>query len=208
MVISLFVASSLASSWSCGTGCQAVESKKAETSQSADHTKHKSAKPAADKGDEKDKDKDGKDKDKEKAEAPKPEPPIENVVAVTTQQLVDKPQEYLKKNVKFSAKFFAFSSLALDYKPAMRKSKDYLSFLVLRPNSKVPFSEIKLAMPIPKEKDPKNTLLQGLKDGDEVEIIGNVFATPLDEPWVDVLRLTKIASAPDDKKASAHEEKR
>ena len=160
--------------------------------------------PAADK-DSKDKDakdKDAKDKDgKEKAEAPAaPEPPLENVQSVTTQQLVDNPNQYLHKNVKFTAPFHAYSSLALDYKPALRPSKSFLSFLILRPNSKVPFSEIKLAMPIPKDKDPKNKLLQDLKDGDTIEVAGTVFATALDEPWVDVKQLVKIASAPDPKK--------
>jgi lysyl-tRNA synthetase class II len=82
----------------------------------------------------------------------------------------------------------------------MRPSKTHLSFLILRPNSKVPFSEIKLAMPIPKEKDPKNKLLQDLKDGDTIEVAGTVFATALDEPWIDVKQLVKIASAPDPKK--------
>lgn len=166
-----------------------------------------SAKPAKDKkepaGADKDsKDKDAKDKDgKEKAEAaPVPEPPLENVQNVTTQQLVDEPNKYLHKNVKFTAPFHAYSSLALDYKPAMRASKSYLSFLILRPNSKVPFSEIKLAMAIPKDKDPKNKLLQDLKDGDTIEVAGTVFATALDEPWVDVKQLVKIASAPDPKK--------
>lgn len=140
-------------------------------------------------------------KDKEKAEAPAaPEPPLENVQSVTTQQLVDAPQTYLHKNVKFSAPFHAYSSLALDYKPAMRPSKTHLSFLILRPNSKVPFSEIKLAMPIPKDKDPKNKLLQDLKDGDTIEVAGTVFATALDEPWIDVKQLVKTASAPDPKK--------
>ncbi len=100
---------------------------------------------------------------------------------MTTQQLVDAPQSYLHKNVKFSAPFHAYSSLALDYKPALRPAKTHLSFLVLRPNSKVPFSEIKLAMPIPKDKDPKNKLLQDLKDGDTIEVAGTVFATALDE---------------------------
>lgn len=148
------------------------------------------------------KDKDAKDKDaKEKAEAaPAPEPPLENVQSITTQQLVDNPNQYLHKNVKFTAPFHAYSSLALDYKPALRPSKSYLSFLILRPNSKVPFSEIKLAMPIPKDKDPKNKLLQDLKDGDTIEVAGTVFATALDEPWVDVKQLVKIASAPDPKK--------
>jgi hypothetical protein len=137
--------------------------------------------------------------DKQANKAPIVEAPIENVVNVTTNELVDKPHEYLNKNVKFTAKFFAFSSLALDYKPAMRSSKTHLSFLVLRPESHVPYSELKLAMAIPKEKDPENQILTTLKDGDQVELIGKVFATPLDEPWVDVLRLKKLASA-DEKK--------
>lgn len=162
----------------------------------------KEAAPAKDAKDTKDKSgADAKDKDDKKAEAPTtPEPPLENVISVTTQQLVDKPSEYLKKNIKFSANFHAFSSLALDYKPALRPAKTHLSFLVLRPNSKVPFSEIKLAMPIPKDKDPKNTMLQNLKEGDTVEVTGTVFAAALDEPWVDVKQLVKTASAPDKNK--------
>ena len=136
----------------------------------------------------------------EKTPEKQPEPPIENVVNVTTNELVDKPHEYLGKNIKFNAKFFAFSSLALDYKPAMRSSKNYLSFLILRPEAHVPFSELKLAMAIPKEKDPESQVLTSLKDGDEVEVVGKVFAVPMEEPWVDVLRLKKLSSAEDDKK--------
>lgn len=123
------------------------------------------------------------------------EAPIENIVAVTSEQLANKPEDYLNKNVKFTAPFFAFSNLALDYKPAFRSSRTYLSFLVLRPNSRTPFSELKLAMLIPKEKDPNTKMLQTLKEGDIIEITGHVFASSLDEPWVDVLRLKKIASA-------------
>ncbi|PWT99788.1 MAG: hypothetical protein C5B53_04895 [Candidatus Melainabacteria bacterium] len=136
----------------------------------------------------------------EKPQEKTPEPPIENVVNVSTNELVDKAHDYVGKNIKFNAKFFAFSSLALDYKPALRPSKSYLSFLVLRPEAHIPYSEIKLAMPIPKEKDPESQVLTSLKDGDEVEVIGKVFATPMDEPWVDVLRLKKLSSAEDDKK--------
>ncbi|HEY9787883.1 MAG TPA: hypothetical protein V6D17_21020 [Candidatus Obscuribacterales bacterium] len=152
-----------------------------------------------------------KDKEKEKAEAPEPEPVITNVVDVSPMTLVDKPDEYLNKNVKFSAKFSSFANLALDYKPALRESKKFLSFLVLQPDSHIPLSRLKLAMPIPKESNKeKNQLLQGLKDGDEVEVIGKVFSTALGDPWVDVLKLTKTASAPDDKKekVSAHDEKK
>lgn len=144
-------------------------------------------------------DKTEKSSDK-KADEKKAEPVIENVQSVTPENLVDKPHEYLNKNVKFSANFFCFASLALDYKPALRSSKNYLSFLVLRPHSHVPFSELKLAMAIPKDKDPDNQLLAQLKDGDELEVTGKVFATALDEPWVDVLKIKKIGSAPEDKK--------
>jgi hypothetical protein len=128
-----------------------------------------------------------------------PEPPIENVVGVTTTELADKPRDYLNKNVKFIAKFFAFNNLALDYKPALRPSKTHLSFIVLRPEAHIPFSEIKLAMAIPKEKDPASQVLTSLKEGDQVEVIGKVFATPLDEPWIDVLRLKRLSSAEDKK---------
>lgn len=156
-------------------------------------------------------DKDKVEKPAEKAEAKKPEPVIADVQNVSTEQLIDKPHEYLNKNVRFLANFASFSSLALDYKPAMRASKTYLSFLVTRENSKVPLSEIKLAMVMPKENNkPDNELLTQLKEGDQVEITGKVFSTALDEPWLDVLRLKKLKSAPDhdkdkdkDKKASA-----
>lgn len=147
----------------------------------------------------------------EKKPEPKPEVIIENVQDVTTEQLVDKPHDFLNKNVKFDATFFCFASLALDYKPALRAQKSYLSFLVLRPNTKIPYSELKLAMPIPKEKDPDNDMLAKLKEGDQLEITGHVFATALDEPWVDVLKLKKTASAPekkdDEKKADESEAK-
>lgn len=121
-------------------------------------------------------------------------PVIANVVEVTPLQLVDKPTEFLGKNVKFTANFFAYCNLALNYKPAMRPQKDNISFLVLRPDSKVPLSELKIAMPMPKnEKDPKSKLLSSLHDGDKIEVTANVFSTQLDEPWIDVLDLKKLS---------------
>ena len=133
-----------------------------------------------------------KESAKEAEVAKVPEPPLENLISVTPDQLVSKPQDYLNKNVKFTAPFFVFSNLALDYKPAFRSSRTYLSFLVLRPGTHTPYSEIKLTMLAPKEKDPQTKLLQMLKEGDQIEICGKVFATPLDEPWLDVLRLKKL----------------
>ena len=147
------------------------------------------------------------DKTTAAATKPTPEPVIENVQSVKTEQLVDNPHEYLNKNVKFVANFFAFSSLALDYKPALRASKTHLSFLVLKDNSHIPLSELKLAMAIPKEKDPDNVLLAKLKDGDQLELTGKVFNTALDEPWVEVLRLKLLKAAPDDKKIAEEKDK-
>jgi len=146
-----------------------------------------------------------KDATKDKDDSP-PKPPIPdltNAVSVSAEDLVNKPQEYLGKNVKFTAGFFAFSNLALDYKPAFRSSKTHLSLLVLKPGTHVPLSELKLAMMIPKEKDPDTDLLAKLKDGDTVEIIGKEFSTALDDPWVEVYKLKKIGGSKDEKKASA-----
>lgn len=146
------------------------------------------------------------DKGAEKAEKPpaKPAPEIviENVVDVQPERLVDQPNAYLNKNVRFTANFFAYSSLALDYKPIMRSAKTHLSFLVLRNNSKVPLSELKLAMLIPKdEKGADSKLLLELKEGDQVEITGKVAGVALDEPWVDVLKLKRLKAVSEEKKA-------
>ncbi|MBI1269304.1 hypothetical protein GC174_02610 [bacterium] len=147
---------------------------------------------------DKDKDKD-KDKKAEAEEEDFKEPVITDAIDVTTDKLVDAPKNYMGKNIKFKSEFFAFSNLALNYKPALRPQKKFISFLVYRPKSKVPFSELKLAMKIPKEKDPRNKMLSSLQDGDTIEVTGKVFSTALDEPWVDVLNLKKLASAKKDK---------
>lgn len=148
-----------------------------------------------------------KSKPAEKAEAKKPEPVIENVQNVTPEQVVEHPHDYLNKNIKFTAAFHSFTNVGLDYKPALRPAKTNLSFFVLRKDTHIPLSELKLDMAIPKEKDPENQMLAQLKDGDTVEVTGHVFSTALDDPWVDVLRLKKIASAPDDKKTKEEKEK-
>lgn len=150
------------------------------------------------KGKSKDKDKESSksadDKKTDTKAAAVEHPVIANVVDVTPLQLVDKPTEFLGKNVKFTASFFAYCNLALNYKPAMRPQKDNISFLVLRPDSKVPLSELKIAMPMPKnEKDPRSKLLGSLHDGDKIEVTANVFSTQLDEPWIDVLDLKKLS---------------
>lgn len=148
-----------------------------------------------------------KGKGSEKAAKPAPEVPIADVHDVTTDQLTEKPHDFLNKNVKFSAIFASFSTLPLDYKPALRPAKTHVGLLVYRPNSKIPYSELKLALPMPKEKEPENKVLMDLHDGDTIEIIGKEFATPLDEPWLDVLRLKKTANGPESKKENEAKEK-
>jgi hypothetical protein len=175
----------------------------APTAKPAEKSEKGSEAPKAEKSTEK-----GAEKTAEKADAKKeptkPEPVIENIVNVQAETLVDHPNEYLNKNVRFTGMFSGYNSLALDYKPALRSAKDYLSFSILRDHSKVPLSELKMAMKNPKdEKDPSTKLLLKLKEKDEIEVIGKVFATPLDEPWVDILKLKLIKEAPDDKKADA-----
>ncbi len=144
--------------------------------------------------------------DKKEPTEKRPEPVFENVVTVSPEDLVNKPHQFLGKNVKLVANFFAYSSLALDYQPAYRSSKTHLSFLILRQGSHVPLSELKLAMMMPKDKDPEAQTLQILKDGDQVEMIGKVYSSALDEPWVEVFKIKRLAAAPEDKKAMAHEE--
>jgi hypothetical protein len=179
----------------------------ARTSQVKQKPDKKAAESTDKKEDKSDKKEDKSDKKEAKAsEKPvnKPEPVIENVVAVGAEDLVDKPRDYLGRNVKFTAPFCSFTNLALDYKPALRPAKTHLSILVARSKKiKIPLSELKLAMMTPGEKDPETTLLANLKEGDMLEITGKVFSTALDEPWVDILRLKKIGGSSDDKKADA-----
>lgn len=130
------------------------------------------------------------------------EPAADQIVALTPEKLVDQANGYLNKNVRFNATFYAYSNLALDYKPLMRSHTTHLSFLVKRNNSQVPLSELKLAMSIPKdERGPESKFLQDLREGDQIEVIGKVAGLPLDEPWVDVIKLKRTKAVSDDKKS-------
>ena len=194
-------------SFSVAAAPQNVGAKPAETKAAPAKPKTGADKPAdkspdADKSDKNDKPGDKAAADKaaaDKKEPPKPEVVIENVVPVKTDDLVEKPHDFLGKNVKFNCAFVAFSNLGLDYKPAFRSSKTHISFLVSKAKKQIPLSELKLAMTIPKDKDPDTTLLANLKEGDSIEITGKVFSSALDDPWLEVLRLKKLGG--DDKKA-------
>lgn len=108
-------------------------------------------------------------------------------------KLLGNPQDFLNKKIKFRGKFSSFTTLALDYKDALRKSKDYISICIFRPDSKIPLSELKLAYPLKDAKE--NEVIKELEEGDLLEIYGQVFSTALDEPWVDIISFKKIQGA-------------
>ena len=107
--------------------------------------------------------------------------------------LLDNPKDFIDKKIKLRGKFSSFTTLALDYEPALRKSKDYISLCIFRPDSKIPLSELKLAYPLKEAKE--NLVIRDLEEGDVLEIYGKVFSAALDEPWVDILSIKKIESA-------------
>lgn len=175
-------------------------SKEAKGKDSKDSGKDKSKDTSKDSKDDKDGKTAGDGKPDSKADAkdetPEKEPVITNVTNVSPDELIEKPKEYLGKNVRFTADFSGFCTLALNYKPALRPQKTHISFLVRKADSKIPLSEIKLALPIPKETDKvKNKMLTSLKDGDKIEVTGKVFSTAMDDPWVDVLALKRLEEA-------------
>lgn len=120
----------------------------------------------------------------------------ESAIQVKPLDLVANPTKYLHKKVKIRAKFDKFSTLGLDYKPAMRSSEKYISFLIQRPDVQshnIPLSEMKIF--ISRTEAEKHI---DLNSGDVVEFTGHVFSTALGDPWVDVNRFTVISTKPKD----------
>ena len=125
----------------------------------------------------------------------------EPMVPIATQQtaqcqyansldIVAVPGRFLNKCVTVRAKFDKFSTLGLDYSPALRKSDDYISFLIQRDDVKdhnIPLSEMKIFM--------KRTVAEkyiDLNAGDEIEFSGKVFSNALGDVWMDADRFTVI----------------
>ncbi len=120
-------------------------------------------------------------------------PPVEykNVSAI---ELVNKPNLYLNKNVKIAAVFNKFSTLGLDYKPAMKSSKEYISFLLKRDDvvdHTVPLSELKIFI-----KRTKAEKLVDLESGDKIEIKGKVFSNALGDAWVEAYEVVNLSQKP------------
>ena len=105
-------------------------------------------------------------------------------------KLVENPDEFLKKEICFEGEFYSFSTLSLDYSGALRPSKKYISVILLRPNTQVPLSELKLNLPL--EYLEKNSGITDLEKNNKIKIKGIVFSTKLGEPWIDILEMQKI----------------
>lgn len=104
--------------------------------------------------------------------------------------LVSSPAQYLNKNVEFTAKFNKFSTLGLDYPPAMRASQVYTGVLIERDDVKthvIPLSELKMFIKIEKLKQ-----FTELSSGDKIKIKGKVFSAALGDPWLDIEELSVL----------------
>lgn len=108
--------------------------------------------------------------------------------------VVARPNFYLNKNIKIKAKFDKFSTLGLDYKPAMKSSEKYISFLIQRPDvtdHNIPLSELKIFL----DRTEAEKHIE-LNSGDVIEFTGRIFSTALGDPWMEVNKFTVISTKP------------
>ncbi len=113
-------------------------------------------------------------------------------IATTPLIIVNSPENYLNKKVKFKATFDKFSALGLDYKPAFKSSQEYIGILIKRDDVKdhtIPLSEMKLFL---KRSEAEKHI--DLDSGDLVEIHGKVFSNALGDPWIDIEQFTVLTS--------------
>lgn len=113
---------------------------------------------------------------------------------VSPLDLVANPTAYMGKKVKFQGKFDKFSTLGLDYQPAMRSSEKYITILIQRPdisNHDVPLGELKIFMD---RKAAEKHI--DLNSGDDVEIAGTIFSKALGDAWLNVDNFTVVKTYP------------
>lgn len=110
--------------------------------------------------------------------------PAASAICVDPVKVVDSPNFYLNKTITFDADFISFTSLGLDYNPALRKSNDYIGILIQRSDVKdhvIPLSEMKIFL---NRKEAEKHV--DLEQGDKIQITGTVFSTALGDPWLDI----------------------
>ena len=117
-----------------------------------------------------------------------------NANTTTPLSIVSNPKIYLNKSVVINAKFDKFSTLGLDYKPALRSSEDYISFLIKRDDTKfdIPLSEMKLFL----KRDLAEKFID-LKTDDEIQISGTVFSDALGDAWIDAENIVILKKSPE-----------
>lgn len=111
-------------------------------------------------------------------------------IKVDPVKVVDNPAFYLNKNITFEADFVAFSSLGLDYNPALRSSNEYIGVLIARTDvvdHVIPLSEMKIF--IKRTEAEKHV---DIEQGDKIKITGTVFSNALGDPWVDAKVFTVL----------------
>ncbi len=113
---------------------------------------------------------------------------------ISLQELVAAPDNWLNKEICIDGIFSSFSALALDYPPAMRERRKYVSLTLFRPNTQIPLGELKLAMTL--DTAQHHEALTKIAENDLVKIKGKVFSSALGEPWMDVnqIQITKAAN--------------
>lgn len=109
--------------------------------------------------------------------------------------LLKNPAQWVGEKISFTGTFVSFSPYALDYKGALRESKDYIAFLVQRPDvgqHVIPLSELKLIYP--RKKADK---VMDIESGDKIIVHGKVFSAALGDPWVDVEEVILLKKSPE-----------
>jgi len=118
---------------------------------------------------------------------------VDNAIFAKPLQIVQNPEKFLNQDIKMNATFDKFSTLGLDYKKALRESKDYIGFLIQRDDvvdHNIPLSEMKLFL----KRDYAEKFID-LNTGDRIEITGHVFSDALNDPWIDVINITVLKKA-------------
>ena len=138
------------------------------------------------------------------AATPAVKPPVQEQAAAYPQvnalDMVAAPSKYLNKTVTVKGKFDKFSTLGLDYAPAMRSSEDYITFLIQRPDitdHNIPLSEMKVFL---KRAEAEKHI--DLNAGDEIEFTGKVFSNALGDVWMDAEKFTVLTQKSKDENAS------
>lgn len=122
-------------------------------------------------------------------------------ICVKPLDVVANPDKYLNKKVKFKASFDKFSTLGLDYKPAMRDSQKYISFLIKRDDvtdHTIPLSEMKIFI----LRSEAEKFIE-LDSGDIIEVYGKVFSDALTDAWIDTEKLVVVEKKNKDEKKKA-----